>query len=101
MRYTFARAHGRGKKSLNQWDWFCGESLKSSVLMQIISWHIRDMGSSIKKRFLFKLIRKRKPDMVCLQETKLESVDRLAIQKIWGGNNIDFACSSSVGASGV
>lgn len=69
-------------------------------LMQIISWNIRGLGSSVKKRFLFKFIKKRKPDVVFVQETKLESIDVFAIQKIWGRGNFDFAYSSAVGASG-
>lgn len=68
--------------------------------MQILSWNIRGLGSFSKKRFLSKLIKKKRPDMVFIQETKLESVDRLAIQRIWGVSNVDYACSNSEGASG-
>lgn len=68
--------------------------------MQIISWNIRGLGSSIKKWFLFKLIKKRKLDVVFVQETKLENVDVFAIQKIWGHGEFDFACLSAIGASG-
>lgn len=41
-------------------------------------------GSSIKKRFLYKLIKKRKPDMVFIQETKMESLDRSVVQRTFG-----------------
>lgn len=68
--------------------------------MQIISWNIRGMGSFVKKRILSKLVKRRKPDMVLLQETKLELVDRAIAQRIWGGLNLDFVFSGSVGASG-
>lgn len=68
--------------------------------MQIISWNIRGLGILIKKRFLSKLIKKRKPDMVWVQETKLEAIDSIAIRNIWGGNNIEFSSSSSVGVLG-
>lgn len=54
----------------------------------------------VKKRFLSKIIKKRKPDIMFVQETKLESVDRSGIQKIWGASNMNFACSNSMGASG-
>lgn len=70
------------------------------VLMQILTWNIRVLGSIVKKRFLSKLIKKRKPDMVFVQETKLEAVERVDIQKIWGSANLEFICSGSVGASG-
>lgn len=68
--------------------------------MQIITWNIRGLGSSVKKRFLSKLIKRRKPSMVCVQETKLEFLDRIAVLKLWGNSDVDFACSSAVGASG-
>lgn len=46
-----------------------------------ISWNIRGLGSSVKKRFLFKLIKKkRRPDMVFVQETKLEIIDVFAVR---------------------
>lgn len=65
-----------------------------------MTWNIRGLGSTVKKRFLVKLIKEGKPDMVSIQETKLESVERIAIQKLWGGTNMEFECSNSVGASG-
>lgn len=68
--------------------------------MQIISWNIRGLGSSIKKRFLYKLIKKRKPDVVFVQETKLENLDYVTIQRLWGSGDFDFAFSSSSAASG-
>lgn len=70
------------------------------VLMQIISWNIRGLGSYVKKKFLSKLIKKRKPDMVFVQETKLESTERFVVQKMWGGPKMEFVSSNSVGASG-
>lgn len=37
--------------------------------------------------------------MMFVQETKLDSVDRIIIQRIWGASNMEFACSNSIGAS--
>lgn len=70
------------------------------VFMQIISWNIRGLGSSVKKRFVLKLIKKRKPDMVLIQETKLETIDVCLVQNLWGSGDFGFACSSASGASG-
>lgn len=68
--------------------------------MKIISWNIRGMGSSVKKRFLAKLIKERRPDMCMIQETKLERVDKGMVQRVWGDFDVDFADSGAVGASG-
>lgn len=41
-----------------------------------------------------------KPDIVFVQETKLESLNRITAQRLWGGGNMEFMFSNSVGASG-
>ncbi|XP_058223301.1 uncharacterized protein LOC131333018 [Rhododendron vialii] len=58
------------------------------------------MGSVLKKKFVSKIIKKRKPDLLFIQETKLENVDLRMVQKIWGNTNVEFAVSNSIGASG-
>lgn len=70
------------------------------VFMQIISWNIRGLGSSVKKHFVSKLIKKRKPDLIFIQETKLECIDRFVVQKLRGSGDFDFAFSNATGASG-
>lgn len=76
---------------------FCGVII---YFMQIISWNIRGLGSSIKKRFLSKLTKKKRPDLLFVQETKMESVEKIVVQRMWGNPNLEFASSSAVGASG-
>lgn len=38
--------------------------------------------------------------MIFIQETKLESIDRFAVQKLWGNGDFEFAFSNAIGASG-
>ncbi|KAH7864902.1 hypothetical protein Vadar_031844 [Vaccinium darrowii] len=68
--------------------------------MKIISWNIRGLGSSVKKRFLSKLIKEREPDIVMIQETKLETIERKTAQKLWGSTEVGFTESGAIGASG-
>lgn len=69
--------------------------------MKIISWNIRGLGSNLKKkRFLSKLVKHRKPDVLFIQESKLENVEQAVIQRIWGNPDVGFSISSSEGASG-
>ncbi|KAI8563375.1 hypothetical protein RHMOL_Rhmol03G0107200 [Rhododendron molle] len=56
--------------------------------MKIISWNIRDMGSSVKKRFLTKLIKERNPDVIMIQETKIEKFEVVAVQRLWGNTRV-------------
>lgn len=53
----------------------------------------------VKKRFLSKIIKKRNPDILFVQETKLESVDRLVLRSMWGSISMEYVCSNSVGTS--
>lgn len=68
--------------------------------MHIITWNIRGLESDKKKRFLSKLIKKRKPDIIFVQETKLENVERIVVQRLWARGDFEFACSNLERASG-
>lgn len=68
--------------------------------MRIISWNIRGMGNTVKKRFLCKLIKERGPDIVMVQESKIERFEKSVIQRLWGNADVEFAESGSDGSSG-
>ncbi|XP_058217549.1 uncharacterized protein LOC131328649 [Rhododendron vialii] len=38
--------------------------------------------------------------MLLVQESKLESLERLSVQKMWGNADFEFVCSNAIGASG-
>lgn len=38
--------------------------------------------------------------MLFVQETKLENIDKYAIQRIWGNGDMDFVRSNAIGSSG-
>ena len=40
------------------------------------------------------------PDVVCLQETKMELINRVVIRSLWGGQHVDWFYLGSCGASG-
>lgn len=43
--------------------------------MKLISYNIRGLGGKVKKKEIQKLVREQKPNMLCVQETKMEVVD--------------------------
>ena len=47
------------------------------------------------------MIRKWKADIVCLQETKMELINRGVICSLWGGQHVDWLYSGFVGRWGV
>lgn len=38
--------------------------------------------------------------MMFVQETKMESIERITVKRIWGGGDMKFASLDAVGASG-
>ncbi|KAG5539950.1 hypothetical protein RHGRI_020247 [Rhododendron griersonianum] len=59
--------------------------------MKIISWNIRGLGSSTKKRFVSKLIKDRYPDILFLQETKIERFEMSVVHRMWGTADVEYA----------
>jgi len=43
--------------------------------MKIISWNVRGLGGFEKRREVCNLVREKKPLILCIQETKLVSID--------------------------
>ena len=57
--------------------------------MNILSYNIRGMGRGIKWASIRNLVGKLKVDLLCLQETKRDSLDKAACQALWGHPEID------------
>eukprot|EP00253_Pinus_taeda_P021309 PITA_21309 len=67
--------------------------------MKIISWNCRGMGSKIKEEAIRNLIRLEAPDILLLQETKMEEPEFLQVsKKLW--KNSDASAVAARGASG-
>ena len=45
------------------------------------------------------MIRSWRPDIVCLQETKMELITSAVIRSLWGGQHVDWSYLGSCGAS--
>ena len=52
--------------------------------LKIISWNVRDLNERDKRLRVRNLIRNWRPDIVCLQETKMELRIRPVIRSLWG-----------------
>ncbi|KAH7842137.1 hypothetical protein Vadar_001885 [Vaccinium darrowii] len=57
------------------------------------------LGSAVKKRYLSKLIKERRPQIMLVQETKVEIFEKAVIQRFWGNAEVEYAESRAVGAS--
>lgn len=66
-------------------------ALARIVIMKLISYNIRGLGGLAKKKEMLNLIRKQKPNLICIQETKMEFINRALCYLMWGSNDFDFA----------
>lgn len=56
--------------------------------MNILSYNVRGLGRGVKWSAIRRLVRKHKVDLLCLQETKREQVDKKTCQSLWGDDDV-------------
>ncbi|KAK9942585.1 hypothetical protein M0R45_008239 [Rubus argutus] len=68
--------------------------------MKIISWNVRGVGRRSKRRVIKDKLLNSKADVIIIQETKKEVIDRRLICSIWGVRYTDWVSCPSNGSSG-
>ncbi|XP_057436703.1 uncharacterized protein LOC130729089 [Lotus japonicus] len=68
--------------------------------MKIISYNVRGLGGTAKRRLLRGLISKEQVDMICIQETKLEAVNVSICTQIWGDCDYEWQACPAVNRGG-
>ena len=56
--------------------------------MNIITYNVRGLGRGVKWSTIRRLIKKESVDMMCIQETKKESIDNSMCQALWGDADV-------------
>ena len=69
--------------------------------MNILSYNIRGLGRGIKWASIRNLVGKFKIDLLCLQETKREAMDKACCQSLWGQSDVAWEWQPAVNAAGV
>lgn len=69
-------------------------------IMNILSYNVRGLGGSQKRKELMGIIRKEKIDFICIQETKMEMINSEICRQFWGNEDFDWAFMGARGASG-
>jgi exonuclease III len=67
---------------------------------RIVSWNVRGLNDVMKCKGVGNLLRGWKADLVCLQETKVSSISRALVRRVWGGSHVKWCSLEAVGASG-
>lgn len=71
-----------------------------SISMKIITFNIRGLGGLVKKKEIQKVVREQKPDLLCVQETKIGVVDRLICAQLWDCDDFQWVFKSANGSTG-
>ena len=68
--------------------------------MNILSYNSRGLGSGIKWSAIRKLTLSHKIDILCIQETKKESIDKKLCLYLWGDSSVTWECDPSSNVAG-
>ena len=68
--------------------------------LRLISWNIRGLNNPQKRDVVKNLLKDWRGDVVCLQETKLASVDGSIVHSLWGNPCVGWAVLDAIGLAG-
>lgn len=68
--------------------------------MKLVSFIVRGLGGRVKKKEVKEMVKVQKPDLLCIQESKLEEVDQKVCSTLWEGEDFDWVAKNAVGRSG-
>lgn len=58
--------------------------------IRLLSWNVRGVNDSSKRKVIKALIRKQKVDLFCIQETKIQSMNEGMVRSLGSGRFLDW-----------
>ncbi|XP_006590126.1 uncharacterized protein [Glycine max] len=68
--------------------------------MNIVSYNVRGLGRGVKGAAIRRMVRKHKVDMICIQKSKRELIDKATCQALWGNADIGWEFQPSINTDG-
>ncbi|XP_057425694.1 uncharacterized protein LOC130719065 [Lotus japonicus] len=65
-----------------------------------MSYNVRGLGSRLKRRVIRELVLQQQVELICIQETKLETVDASLCSQIWGDTEFEWKMVPSINRGG-
>ena len=69
------------------------------MYLRLISWNVRGLNCKVKRSQIKNVLKLWKGEVICLQETKLETVSRAIVRSLWCNRFADWKFLESEGAS--
>ena len=69
--------------------------------IKILSWNVRGVNDSDKRKVIKNLIRTNRVDLVCLQETKVQEMNIDMVRSLRVGHFLDWTAMNAEGSGGV
>jgi len=70
------------------------------LMVRLLSWNVRGLNDIVKRALLRSVLREWNCDLVCLQETKLETIELADVRSVWGIQSAGFAMLRATGTAG-
>ena len=68
--------------------------------LKILSWNVRGANDSSKRKVIKTFIRNQRVDLICIQETKIQSMSEGIVRSLGSGRFLDWKAMNAEGASG-
>ena len=68
--------------------------------LKILSWNVRGLNNPQKRDTVKNLLKEWKCDVVCFQETKLDSVNSAVVKGLWSSPFIDWVALDAIHTAG-
>ena len=68
--------------------------------LKILSWNVRGANDSSKRKIIKTFIRNQRVDLICIQETKIQSMSKGIVRSLGSGRFLDWKAVNAEGASG-
>lgn len=68
--------------------------------MNIVTYNVRGLGRGVKWAAIRRLIKKENVDMICIQETKKEIIEKTMCQALWGDPAVSWEMQPAVNLAG-
>ena len=68
--------------------------------LKLMSWNVRGANDVNKRRIIKSVVRKQKVDLMCIQETKIQSMTDGVVKSLGLGRFLDWRTLEAAGAAG-